>query len=168
MLGLLWYYVIDRSENNLIRSIPSDGSQYVDIDGYSSISMPANPYSVLQGSKLSSLLYVIYCNEIPLLHNLVGSQLMTKLTDTQYHVDNTNITHNTIQYVDDSTNIISSYNTNHLQIYIDTFFHILEEYYNINKLLINSDKSKLLVITKPSLRHLTNNLKLNANKYIIE
>ena len=66
--------------------------------------MPANPCSVLQGSKLSSLLYVIYCNEIPLLRNLVGSQNMTQLTDKQYTVDTTNITHNTIQYVDNSTN----------------------------------------------------------------
>ena len=96
LLDKLQHYGIDGSENNLIRSILSDRYQYVDIDGYSSISIPANPCLVLQGSKLSSLLYVIYCNEIPLLHNLVGSQLMTKLTDTQYHINNANITHNTI------------------------------------------------------------------------
>merc|ERR1712240_215518 len=40
--------------------------------------------------------------------------------------------------------------------------------YNINKLLINSDKSKLLIITKPAQRHLSSNIKLQTTKYIIE
>ena len=82
LLDKLQHYGIEGSENNLIRSILNDRSQYVDIDGFISITTPANPCSVLQGSKLSSLLYVIYCNEIPLLHNLVGSHIMTQLTDT--------------------------------------------------------------------------------------
>ena len=55
-----------------------------------------------------------------------------------------------------------------MQNYIITYFKILEEFYNINKLLINSDKTKLLVITKPGLRHLTSNITLQANKYLIE
>ena len=93
---------------------------------------------------------------------------MTQLTNKQKTIDTTNISHNTIQYVDDSTNIISCTNTNDLQTYIDIFFSILEGYYNSNKLLINSDKSKLLLITKPTLRQQCNHIKLHTSQYIIE
>ena len=59
LLDKLRHYGIEGSENNLIRSILTDRTQYVDIDGYTSILTPSNPCSVLQGSKLSSLLYPI-------------------------------------------------------------------------------------------------------------
>ena len=54
-----------------------------------------------------------------------------------------------------------------MQKYINVYFNIIEEYYNINKLLTNSDKSKLLVITKSSLRKLSKSLIVQANKYTI-
>ena len=82
---------------------------------------------------------------------------------------NTNTTpHKIFQYVDDSTNIIATDDTNQLQSYINLYFSILEEFYNVNKLLINSDKSKLLIITKPNLRQFTNDITLQANKYLIQ
>ena len=73
-----------------------------------------------------------------------------------------------MQYVDDSTNIIACTNSSDLQKYINIYFSILEEFYNINKLLINSDKSKLLIITKPAQRYLYNNIELQTTQYIIE
>ena len=63
-----------------------------------------------------------------------------------------------VQYVVDSTKIIACTNSSDLQKYINIYFSILEEFYNINKLLINSDKSKLLIITKPAQRYLSNNI----------
>ena len=73
-----------------------------------------------------------------------------------------------MHYVDDSTNIIACTNSSDLQKYINIYFSILEEFYNINKLLINSDKSKLLIITKPAQRYLYNNIELQTTQYIIE
>ena len=73
LLEKLRYYGIDGQENNLIKSILSDSHKYVEIGGFVSEITPANPCNVLQGSKLSSLLYVLYCNEIPLLYKFVGS-----------------------------------------------------------------------------------------------
>ena len=167
LLDKLSHYGIKGKENNLIKAILTNRWQYVDIDGFSSTVTPANPCSVLQGSKLSSLLYVIYCNEIPLLHKLVGSKIMPFMTNHGSNINTQNISHNIVQYVDDSTNIIACTNTHDLQNYINTYFNILEEFYNINKLLINSDKSKLLIITKPGQRHLSSNIKLQTTKYII-
>ena len=73
-----------------------------------------------------------------------------------------------VQYVDDSTKIIACTNFSDLQKYINIYFCKLDEFYNINKLLINSDKSKLLIITKPGQRHLSNHIKLQTTKYVIE
>ena len=93
---------------------------------------------------------------------------MASMINTSKHIDTNNIQHNIVQYIDDSTNIIACKDNNKLQIYINIYFKILEEFYNTNKLLINSDKTKLLIITKPGLRHITSTIKLQANKYLIE
>ena len=67
------------------------------------------------------------------------------------------VIHHTIQYVDDSTNIISSNDVEKLQKYINNYFLVIESFYNINKLLINSDKSKLLISCKPKYHKFTEN-----------
>ena len=127
---------------NIINYILSDRYQYVSIDSIKSNLIQAPPCSVLQGSKLSSLLYCIYCNEIPLLYKLVNSQYFNILTGEQPNLPINDLVHKIIQYVDDSSNIISTSNINGLQYYINDYFKVLEAYYNINKLLINPDKSK--------------------------
>ena len=71
LLKKLEYYGIQGSENNLLRSILEDRYQYVEIDWFVSETIRASICSVLQGSKLSSLLYIIYCNEIPLLYQII-------------------------------------------------------------------------------------------------
>ena len=63
--------------------------------------------SVVQGSKLSAVLYTIYTNEIPLLHTLMTNEIFHKLTNTQTTQYN-DITHITVNYLDDSTSMISS------------------------------------------------------------
>ena len=76
--------------------------------------------------------------------------------------------HIIINYVDDSTNIISSDNKDQLQKYIDQYYILLTNYYDINYLKINLDKLTLLVTTKPSNRQMTQDIKLTAGDYTIE
>ena len=73
-----------------------------------------------------------------------------------------------VQYVDDFTKIIACTNFSDLQKYINIYFCKLDEFYNINNLLINSNKSKLLIITKPAQRYLYNNIEPQTTQYIIE
>ena len=140
----------------------------MEIDGSISDITPANQCSVLQGSKLSSLLYILYCNEIPLLYRLVGSPIMNTLTNLPCHINLNNISHKIVQYVDDSTNIISCKITQDIPLYLNLYFSTLEELYSVNKLLINTDKSKLLIIVKPNFRQFSANIKLQTTQYIIE
>ena len=74
------------------------------------------------------------------------------------------IEHHTVQYVDDSSNIIASNNSTQLQIYINKFFKVLEGFYNMNKLLLNADKTKLLITCKPKYRNCTAQITLQASQ----
>ena len=77
------------------------------------------------------------------------------------------IDHIVVQYVDDSTNIVSSKDSNNLQQYINAYYKLIESYYGINFLKLNADKTKLLVTCRPIDRGLVNNISLLANTYII-
>ena len=168
MINKLYHYGIRGSTSNLLKSILSDRYQYVSIDGIKSEVLPSLECSVLQGSKLSSVLYNTYCNEIPLLYKLMNTELYQLMTNHTPVGTVSNMLHNVIQYVDDSTNVISTEDETSLQSYINDYFKILEAYYNINKLLINSDKSKLMISCKPSLRNKVTNITLKASQYVIE
>ena len=88
---------------------------------------------------MSGLLYTIYTNEIPLLLTLMNHDIFTKLTGLP-KTTSTNIEHNTVNFVDDSTNITSTNNSIEIQNYINKFYSLLEAVYNINKLIINKIK----------------------------
>ena len=81
---------------------------------------------------------------------------------------NSNISHQIIQYVDDSTNIISTNNNSELQKCFNHYFEEIKGYYDIDKLLINAYKSKLLIIYKPGHRNSKIQIKLQAKGYIIQ
>ena len=74
----------------------------------------------------------------------------------------------TLQYVDDSTNMISCKDLGILQLYINDFFLLIESFYNANKLALNASKSKLLVTCKNKYRTMANKIILQASGYIIE
>ena len=111
---------------------------------HSQIKMSPN-CSVVQGSKLSSVLYNIYTNEIPLLYKLVNDKTYETLTfENLYKI--TNIEHNTINFVDDSTSIITFKTGNNIKLYLESYFKLLLSFYNANHFKINPDKTNLLLI----------------------
>ena len=81
---------------------------------------------VCQGSKLSSLLYILYTNEIPLLYKLINTDLYDRLTDSDKRIDRTKIDQYTLQYVNDSTTMITNNDTTNINTYIENLFSILE------------------------------------------
>merc|ERR1712240_340878 len=52
--------------------------------------------------------------------------------------------------------------------YCDQLFKVLECYYNLNKLTLNSDKTTFMIICKASLRTPTLHIKLNTTNFVIE
>ena len=75
LLQKLEHYGVRNKELNIMRSFLTDRFQYVSIDSMESEVLPSPQCSVVQGSKMSSLLYIIYTNEIPLLSNIMTKPL---------------------------------------------------------------------------------------------
>ena len=63
-----------------------------------------------------------------------------------------------MQYVDDTNNIISSKESKYIQPYIDGYFKLIENFYEINKLKINPEKSKIMVVCKAARRYEVRNI----------
>ena len=99
---------------------------------------------MIQGSKLSSLLYSIYVNEAPEVKEIMKDEEMTKKIIKNKEVKEFDATHETYSYVDDSYNCISVKNPEDLDEYVNDFFQILVEYHTANKLKLNQDKTSLL------------------------
>ena len=121
--------------------------QYVHVDTYNSSVIDSLPCSVIQGSKLSSLLYIIYTNEIPYLHKFITDNkyniYYNKITNNTYKITfenckNLHVDHLTINYIDDSTNLISNTSSKNLIKYLTLYYNLLQHYYDSNKLIINT------------------------------
>ena len=106
LLSKLEYYRIWGSPLLLIKSYLSDRKQSVQLETYNSDITSALPCSCIQGSKLSSLLYTLYTNEIPLLYKLINNKLYKSITG-QDTIEFKNIEHLTVKFVDDSNNVIT-------------------------------------------------------------
>ena len=74
---------------------------------------------------MSGILYTIYTNEIPLIHTLMSDKLFTKLTGKPI-IPIKDIEHSTINFVDNSTNIIMTKDPKILQNYLDYFYLLLQ------------------------------------------
>ena len=115
---------------------------------------------------MSAILYIIYCNEIPLLSNIMkDTDMYNRITN--YVAEDTfngdryiDIHHFILNYIDDSTNIISHTDHKLLIDYLNHYYLLLECYYNENKLLVNDDKTVLLVSCQNNMRELANSIKL--------
>ena len=105
-------------ELKLFTSLWTDRRQYIQIDTFTSRTENSLPCSVVQGSKLSATLNTLYTNEIASLYKIIGTQYYELITGHKTK-DDFEIDHIIINYVDDSTNIISSDNKDQLQKYID-------------------------------------------------
>ena len=138
LLSKLEHYGIRGSPLKLIESYLKDRKQFVEIEIFRSEILESLECSVIQGSKLSGLFYTIYTNEIPLLYKLLHDDWFKKLTGlvTQKFKS---ISHLTVNFVDYSTSIITFSDTSNIKRYLESYYTLLHNYYNINKLKINAD-----------------------------
>ena len=167
LLEKLNFYGIQGIELDIIASFMTDRTQFVTIDNFKSKTLASLECSVIQGSKLSAMLYTIYTNEITLLHTLMTDDIYEDMTG-RTKIDFFDTKHTIVNYVDDSTNIVSSDNITKLQTYINNYYLLLEAYYNSNFLKINASKSNLMITCKPRFRFLAKNIVLQASNYTIQ
>ena len=95
------------------------------------------------------------------------NNIYTTLTQHQ-QTTATSVNHTTINFVNDSTNIISTSKINDIQEYINKFYRLLEAVYNINKLKINNGKTELMEICKNRFRKATKNIQITASGHKVK
>ena len=71
LLAKLKYYGFTGLELKLMTSYLKNRQQYTDINCKKSETIKCLPCGVVQGSKLSGILYTIYTNEVPILHKIL-------------------------------------------------------------------------------------------------
>ena len=104
LLAKLDHYGIRGHYNNLFRSYYTSRKEYVCIDNANSVLRDSLQCSIVQGSRLSSIMFNTYCNEIPLIPKLINTPLYHKLVDkTKLNI--TKVTHMVINFIDDIEHI---------------------------------------------------------------
>ena len=167
MLRKLEHYGVRGGWNELFASYYSERKQYVCLDSMNSILRNSPNCSLVQGSKTSGLMFNIFCNEVPKLYRLINTDIYHKLVDIK-KLNTKNISHSVINFIDDSTNIMGFKNHESIKLYLEQYYKLLISYYNINKLKLNNDKNKLLIINKPRLNGVLKNFQFKAGDYIVK
>ena len=60
-----------------------------------------------------------------------------------------NVNHVTFNFVDDSSSIIGFYDFDIMKHYLESYYTLLQAFYDMNKLKINADKTNLTINAKP-------------------
>ena len=119
-------YMLNRSQSTLV-------------DGYLSSALLLPPCSVIQGGIGSGLLYLVYTNDLPdIIHN---HEVDFKKPEAYCQEDGC-----MVNFVDDGTVYFASKDPDKVSQKLSNHYSKIEEYMNSNKLVINSDKTHLLVM----------------------
>ena len=158
------------SENTIMifRSYLSDRKQYTELQTRQSDITDAPECSVVQGSKLSGILYTLYTNEVPRLHLLLEDKKWMEQNFKEGITQYDEIRHITVNYVDDSNSIIVFKDPTNANYYIHRYFQTLKIYYNLMKLKINADKTGILVIGRPCLDIYRDDIRIEDGPDIIK
>ena len=70
------------------------------------------------------------------------------------------VDHSAYSYVDDTYNCIATDEHEKLEVYLNTYFKVLKEFYSSNKLKLNAEKTTLLIAAQPKHRDKNKNTKL--------
>merc|ERR1712240_534225 len=95
------------------------------------------------------------------------NEYYTKLTGKPL-IDIKDIEHSTINFVDDSTNLIMTKEPKTLQTYLNNFYLLLQNVYNTNKLIINQEKTEIMIVCKNKHRKNTKDIQMYADTYKVK
>ena len=119
-------YLINRSQSTLV-------------DGYLSAPIPLPPCSVIQGGIGSGLLYLVYTNDLPdVIHNH-----KVNYENPEVHCKKDG---SMVNFVDDGTVYFTDKDPEVVSQKLRDHYGAIEDYMNSNKLVINSDKTHLIVM----------------------
>ena len=127
--------------------------QSVYIDGTRSDNLHTGNMSVVQGSVLGCLLYLIYVMDLPIIFQEIALSIQQE--------EESSVPTSTT-FVDDTTTTIQMDKQTNYQSQIDATMYKLQDYMNSNSLTMNPSKTQLLIFSKNS--ELKNSLKIKDTK----
>ena len=102
LLKKLEFYGIRDQSLRLFESFLSNRLCMVELETFKSPVLEQGPYSCIQGSKISGLLYNIYTNEVPKLFNIIKDPKKYETLTGEYPNIHDILDHLTINYVEDT------------------------------------------------------------------
>ena len=140
------------------RSYLADRQQCVQIDGKFSEFRNVDT-GVPQGSVLGALLYILYVNELP--------EVIQILEQTEFREDCTECGH-LCCYVDDSTLTVTSDNADELSRKLTVQYRLLADFFGDNKLVINNEKTHLIVMGSRKHRNIRREVEVNTGSILVK
>ena len=101
---------------------------------------------MVQGSKTGGFHYTVFNIETVFVPRIMREpEFFREITGNELEVIK-DVGHDVSQYVDDSTNSIGTRSLKEMEKYVKQFLNLLKNYYDANKLRINQEKAKLMIM----------------------
>ena len=157
MIKKLKFHGVGENSCRLVQSFLADRGYYVEVQGAKSKMMKLMGVSVVQGSKNGGFLYTVYNIEIIHLPKVMKDAVLYEEITGEEAIECEETEHDVNQYVEDRTNTIGAPSLKVMKDYIEKYMVLLEHFYTKNRLKINSEKTKFLLMNN---RKKTNKLEI--------
>ena len=162
LLEKLKLHGLDSHAIQWVQSYLKDRSQTVCVDGCLSSFLEV-PCGVPQGSVLGPLLYILFTNDLPeIIHEEHEAPLSCKSPNMHCSPCGS-----LVNYVDDATYSFASKDPVILSSTLTTKYKTITNYMESNKLVINADKTHLVVMGKKKINNIRGQVQLLAGQHTI-
>ena len=144
LLTMLEHVGVRHLELELLRTYLMDRKAYVAAQGFTLKVRTLPDCSVIQGSTLSSDLYMIYTLDSTCVDNIMNNQSHFMRITNKPQNDHENVEHVSVGYIDDVSHVVGLDTKEELELYLEDLYSLLESMNHNKRLQINGGKTQVL------------------------
>jgi hypothetical protein len=163
MLGKMEHYGVRGHELEWFTNYFQGRTQCVQVGKYRTQLHNLPPCSVIQGGVGSGILYTLYTNDLPCVIPYNVQIEAEKGTNDPLSKND-----ETINFVDDSTTVISATEPRALVSRVEKYYGWLMDYFIANFMTINADKTAVMVIASTDRKYIMETMTFNIDNFIIK